>query len=260
MARNHGARDVVLTVFGVMFGLLTSHFLAIRTSTGIVDSRTLEKLEVGDAININLTDVLSYRQHLRLHRVGGARKEWAMKKYQLDEPPGTGHYALLGYLSSMQTHSVVVDVGTRWGDSARALASEPSNFIFTFDVMNAADRIAKANSLSVGTLEEKLGNVQFFQNTNILQSRKGRSILRVARLIMLDTLHAPDENKFEYMFLDFLVSISFKGLLICDDIHLNTQMEKWWSSINVKKFDLTRVGHNSGTGLVDFSGKIAVQV
>jgi hypothetical protein len=119
--------------------------------------------------------------------------------------------------------------------------------------MNAADRIAKANAISVDTLEEQLGNVQFFQNTNILKSRRGKAILRAASIVMLDTLHAPDVNRFEYDFFDLLQTVGFEGLLICDDIHLNVQMEKWWASVPLAKHDLTIVGHSTGTGLVDFS-------
>ena len=205
-------------------------------------------------ILVNFSEVRFHRSHLRLARRGNKRKPWAAKKYSLEEPPGVGHYALLGYLSSRYRHTVIVDVGTRWGDSARALAAEPSNFVFSFDVMNAAERIAKANSMTISDLESQLGNIQFFQSTNILKSKRGEAILKVAQVILLDTAHQPDHNHFEYDFITLLDKIEYKGLLICDDIHLNDQMERWWNSILHKRVDVTEVGHSSGTGIVDFSG------
>mmetsp|Transcript_14137 Transcript_14137/g.34218 ORF Transcript_14137/g.34218 Transcript_14137/m.34218 type:complete len:258 (-) Transcript_14137:703-1476(-) len=247
------ARQVIVLAF-FLFGA-TSIFTCFKTFERKSCPEQAELRAEGsvNGITIHLSEVQSYRGHLRLKHVGNARKQWAVSKYQLDDQPGKGHYPLLGYLSSKHKRSIIVDIGTRWGDSARALASESQNFVFTFDLMNAADRIAKANAISVDTLEEQLGNVHFFQNTNILKSRRGKAILRAASIVMLDTLHAPDVNRFEYDFFDLLQTIGFKGLLICDDIHLNVQMAKWWKSIPLEKHDLTIVGHSSGTGLVDFS-------
>lgn len=249
-----GTAFLALCVGGLLGAMATKYMLG-SSCTSIAHEAT------NDKIVLNFAEVRAFQNHLRLRDVANGRKEWAIKKYQMDEPAGRGHYALLGYLSSLQKQSVIVDIGTRWGDSARALASEPSNFVYSFDIMNAADRIAKANSVDVKGLEEQLGNIQFFQSTNILRSKRGLAILRVAKIVLLDTLHQPDANAFEYDFVNLLLKNGFKGLLICDDIHLNAQMEKWWNSISLKKYDLTEVGHSSGTGLVDFSAnRVQIQV
>ena len=57
----------------------------------------------------------------------------------------------------------------------------------------------------------------------------------------------------------------YEGLLLLDDIHLNDEMKKWWSEVvhnadqwGYKAFDLSTVGHYSGTGLLDFSGKVKI--
>jgi hypothetical protein len=50
-----------------------------------------------------------------------------------------------------------------------------------------------------------------------------------------------------------LIEIDFKGILLLDDIHLNAEMQALWDWIPiVKKIDLTKFGHNSGTGVVMF--------
>lgn len=250
--KQRGSRHFPLErVFYVFLGGVVGALVAYSSSPC---QQSLESISTQNRVVLNFAEIRTYQKHLRLKEVANKRKDWAVKKYQMDEPAGQGHYAFLGYLSSMQKHSVIIDVGTRWGDSARALASEASSIVYTFDIMNAADRIAKANSCTVEALEEQLGNVQFFQNINILKSRRGLAYLKVANVVLLDTLHQPDKNRFEYDFVDVLLSIDFQGILVCDDIHLNSQMEKWWNSIKLKKYDLTTVGHKSGTGVVDFSG------
>jgi len=57
--------------------------------------------------------------------------------------------------------------------------------------------------------------------------------------------------------------IGFKGILALDDIHLNSEMKQWWKEVQdgaerggYHTYDISEIGHISGTGLVDFSGKV----
>jgi hypothetical protein len=61
--------------------------------------------------------------------------------------------------------------------------------------------------------------------------------------------------------------MGFKGILLLDDIHLNPEMEKWWKELQDSAgklgfvaYDVSNVGHFSGTGLLDFSGKVRIAV
>jgi hypothetical protein len=49
-----------------------------------------------------------------------------------------------------------------------------------------------------------------------------------------------------------LVSIGYTGYLLLDDIHLNFEMERFWGSITKEKYDITNIGHLTGTGVVYF--------
>ena len=58
----------------------------------------------------------------------------------------------------------------------------------------------------------------------------------------------------------------FEGILMLDDIHFNQEMGQWWKELQdnadqwgFKAYDLTSVGHFSGTGLLDFSGKLVIK-
>jgi hypothetical protein len=81
-------------------------------------------------------------------------------------------------------------------------------------------------------------------------------------LFFLDAAH---DGKMEKDIYDFLVENNYRGILLLDDISLNKEMVLFWQQIKEKKYDITEVGHGivddlhrSGTGLVDFSGKVEV--
>jgi len=65
----------------------------------------------------------------------------------------------------------------------------------------------------------------------------------------------PHDGIQEKEFHEFFLKNKYRGLVAWDDIHLPL-MNPWWNSINepnVKKVDLTRVGHHSGTGLLIYT-------
>ncbi|MCH7749277.1 MAG: hypothetical protein IH939_14405 [Acidobacteria bacterium] len=69
-------------------------------------------------------------------------------------------------------------------------------------------------------------------------------------LIVLDTAH---DGVFERRVYDMLDAAGYEGLLLLDDINLNTAMQDFWRQISREKIDLTPIGHWSGTGLARFA-------
>ena len=63
---------------------------------------------------------------------------------------------------------------------------------------------------------------------------------------MLDTYH---DGEFEQEFADYLTEINYKGLVMFDDIHLNSEMSNFWDGLENEKYDLTDIGHHTGTGI-----------
>ena len=84
-------------------------------------------------------------------------------------------------------------------------------------------------------------------------------------MIMLDE---PYTVPFEREWIKRLVDAKFfKGILLLDDIHLNPEMEKWWIELKDNAlrdgytvYDVTKVGHASGTGFLDFSGGLVTVI
>jgi len=86
--------------------------------------------------------------------------------------------------------------------------------------------------------------VQYFLGDITLNKK-----LKNSSFIFFDVDH---NGSFERIFYEHLKKIKYKGLLMCDDIHLNEPMKNWWNNIKEDKYDLTDKGHWSGTGLVHF--------
>lgn len=139
---------------------------------------------------------------------------------------GKEHYRLLSYISKLYTSRVLIDIGTYQGDSARAL-SMGKNKVMSYDVTE--------RNLKHDGIEFIIGNVLDYPD-----------VIMSAPFILLDTYHNGD---FEAEFTYRLDCIGYKGLVMFDDIYLNDSMKEFWESIKCEKYDITHIGHHSGTGL-----------
>jgi len=147
-------------------------------------------------------------------------------------PSGTEHYRLLMYISSLLDHKLIYDIGTYRCLSSIALSYTYKNKIKSFDV---------ARALPMNPI---IPNVSYY-----IQDVTTDPELINSNLAFLDVYH---DGIFEDKFYAHLHEIGWKGLLILDDIHLNDPMKRFWSEISEDKYDITSIGHWSGTGLVHF--------
>jgi hypothetical protein len=148
---------------------------------------------------------------------------------------GQEHYRLLAHISQNDDLVDILDVGTLKGCSALAFSVNSKNKVRSFNVGNELD-------LNYTPL-----NAEFIID-NVLNGNYN-SVILGSKYIMLDTYH---DGTFEKEFYDHLVSINYKGYLLLDDIHLNFEMERFWGSITKEKYDITNIGHSTGTGVVYF--------
>ena len=149
---------------------------------------------------------------------------------------GQEHYRLLAYISQNDNLIDILDVGTLKGCSALAFSVNQSNKIRSFNVGDEFD---------LNLIPE---NSEFFID-DILKNEY-KDIILGSKYIMLDTYH---DGTFEKEFVDYLISIGYKGYLLLDDIHLNFEMERFWGLISQEKYDITNIGHSTGTGVVYFN-------
>lgn len=183
----------------------------------------IKKISAKNLESINLTELSS------------CIPENEFKNYFLGSP-GDEHYTLLAYFSTLYNSSSLLDIGTYKGCSSLALSYNSTNSVMSFD-LNEQSR----------NLTSYPENVTYVVD-NILNGMYDK-IIKSSPFILLDTNHDGD---FEREFHDHLQKLKWKGILMLDDINLNTEMQEYWNSITQEKYDLTVIGHWSGTGIVKF--------
>jgi predicted O-methyltransferase YrrM len=157
---------------------------------------------------------------------------------------GEEHYKLLAYMAS-KFETPVVDLGTLFGSSAVALKSHTTAQVYTYDIM---DHVQNVRPDAVLSHKQMQGITLIIKDCN----KDIKEMLALEpELILLDI--DPHDGKQEETFYDLLKEHDFKGLLMCDDINLNDGMKSWWQTVTHEKHDLTKYGHWSGTGLVNFN-------
>jgi 2-polyprenyl-3-methyl-5-hydroxy-6-metoxy-1,4-benzoquinol methylase len=146
---------------------------------------------------------------------------------------GEEHYRLLAYIGSLYKSKTLLDIGSYQGNSAIALAHS-GNKIISYDLASQPiiSKIKKDNiSFEIGNILDK------------------DDLILSSPFIMLDTYH---DGTFEQEFVDHLIKINYKGLVMFDDINLNKEMSNFWNGLKNEKYDLTNLGHYTGTGIAIF--------
>jgi hypothetical protein len=268
--RTYGDDVILLTRQAAVHGYYFSHPQATGIQ-GCVLYRT-SKLPVPRLV----IDKSAIRAHPKekLHLL----KQFTIPSYEkyMTDIPGKEHYTLLHWLTSTyHVHSDcrhVVDIGTRFAASALALGATGIP-VKTFDIPTSRERIhafrGKSEQEWLTDLHESERVQIDFYNLDLLQvSDEDFAYYMSTWLIMLDTFHKPYSTPFEREFLNRLVKMEpkFEGIVLLDDIDFNPEMRDWWKEVQsnadrwgYKAYDLTSVGHSSGTALLDFSGKVVIR-
>ena len=146
----------------------------------------------------------------------------------------TEHYRLLAWLSTLYQGATLFDIGTYRGASALALSYNKANQVVSYDIEN---QLTVRDCQALETIEFAVGDV--LSDPRLLGSP----------LILMDIGHDGQSEQRIYEYLD---RNGYRGLLVLDDIHLNTAMRLFWNQIQRSKQDITDLGHVTGTGLVFF--------
>lgn len=180
--------------------------------------------DLGNDIIINKNDVLNTNVNFFDQYYPG--NSWVKENNE--------HYKLLTYLTKRYNDIVILDIGTREGCSCLALAQNPSNQVISYDITRYE-------------LPYQLNNASI-RIMNIHQ--ENLDTLKSSSIILLDI--DPHDGIQEQEFINKLKSIEYNGIVICDDIHKG-QMQQWWNDLDIERYDITDIGHCSGTGLINFT-------
>lgn len=200
-------------------------------------------------------------------------KDFTSEEYvgYLLEDAGREHYTFLNYLSATYGDCRhFADIGTRVVASSVAVGSNLKSPVWTFDLPTSNERQGAFRGDTEEEWQKKARAIGLnikFHNLDLMKvPHEELNKYLGTWFIMLDTFHLPDTEPFEREFFQRILDIGFKGILGLDDIHLNDEMKKWWKEVQdgaerggYRTYDISEIGHHSGTGLVDFSGKINVK-
>lgn len=165
---------------------------------------------------------------------------------------GKQHYRLLSYLSTLVNDAIIIDIGTHHGQSALALSYNTRNIVHTFDI---EDRVSNLKIKNVDNINFHMDNLFEFDG----REKWNETILK-SSFIFLDV--DPHNGTMEMDFYNYLERIGYMGFVICDDIWYFKEMrDKFWYKIPFSyRYDLTEVGHNSGTGIFTFNKDITFKI
>jgi hypothetical protein len=116
------------------------------------------------------------------------------------------------------------------------------NKVFTFDI----EKFTITNPIELKP--ENSYNTIFMIDNILDNSERYYELIRKSRFICLDV--DPHDGIKEPEFMKIILDSGFKGLIFCDDINLNEPMKDWWKSITITKYDVSKYGHWSGSGII----------
>ena len=164
---------------------------------------------------------------------------------QYQAKSGVQEYRLYSYLTTFFNDSVILDIGTYEGTSSIALSHNSTNFVKSYDVI---DKLKNKDHIifSKPNISYTIKN-----GVNVIEDLTDDELEKI-KIIMIDTEHTGDE---EIIMINKLNERKFSGIIILDDIHhpnpeFTQLMENLWKNIPFKKYDVTKYGHYSGTGII----------
>jgi hypothetical protein len=157
---------------------------------------------------------------------------------------GKENHRLLSYFSTLFDDSIIMHIGDS-SSATTALSFNKKNKVLWFDFKNE-----NKNSLE----ENVIYNTDNLFDDEIQEQYK--VLILNTRFIYLSV--APHIGTIEYIFYEYLKKINYGGFIIFDEIWYHKEMRNnfWYKIPYEYRYDLTHLGHWTGTGVVTFNPKI----
>lgn len=170
--------------------------------------------------------------------------QWSPTVQYFNTPAGVNEYRLYSYLAQKVNKPTILDVGTYYGLSSVALSIDESKHVISYDVIE----LSTHSNLKKDNIELRIGN---FMEDDIDYDN--------IDLIVIDV--DPHDGIQEPPMIQFLVDKGWEGLLLLDDIKYAAYpgMTEMWNTLPYKKYDVTDIGHHSGTGLLNIGKKFTIE-
>lgn len=160
--------------------------------------------------------------------------------------PGVEHHRLLSYLSTAFNNGIIIDVATELGQNALALSYNETNTIHTFD---SRGKLTEEQKKTKWLSRNIIFHEQNLWNANVRKEWKDTILSSSIVFVDLD----PHDGYMEYELYAWLKRNKYSGIIIFDDIFFPGMKVNFWNKIpDTEKYDISKVGHHSGTGMVIF--------
>lgn len=178
-------------------------------------------------------------------------QDYLVDQTYYDTLSGSGEYRLYSYLSTLFDNQIILDIGTFNGRSAIALSHNDKIKVISYDIY---DHI-KQHDHKIYTkknIEFHIKNVFDDLTTELIQKTK---------IVVIDIDHFGDV---ESKIINRLDELGFSGIILLDDIYHPSPkereaMQSLWRNINYEKYDVTKYGHITGTGLFLMNSNIKIK-
>lgn len=177
-----------------------------------------------------------------LHDIKDERPEWA-KKHVEGGPDICLYYRFLYELTktiSARSGVTCVETGTRLGCSAAQMAvANPAGIVISVDIdPECSKRVA---ALSVA-------NIVAITGDSIAAFAEVEKRCKAIDLLYLDSDHVFARVLAEYAVYGSIVRDG--GFVLCDDIHMNSDMERFWNAVREPKSEFNHLHTGFGFGVV----------
>ena len=192
------------------------------------------------------SDLPSFR---RVNITELSRKSIRMQD-NFEEGPGGSPYHLYAFLSTLFDDSIILDVGSQYGNSALAFSYNESNHVISYEIdpwySNETYHTKTRRDIERDNITWR--DIDFRDDEDIDYEK--------VKIILIDIDphgHKIAGKEEELRMIEHLLEKGWSGVLIFDDINKGCQMQDFWNELSIPgwtKIDVSELGHSSGTGIL----------
>ena len=167
-----------------------------------------------------------------------------------EEGPGGSPYHLYAFLSTLFDDSIILDVGSQYGNSALAFSYNESNHVISYEIdpwySNETYHTKTRRDIERDNITWR--DIDFRDDEDIDYEK--------VKIILIDIDphgHKIAGKEEELRMIEHLLEKGWSGVLIFDDIDKGCQMQDFWNELSIAgwtKIDVSELGHSSGTGIL----------
>ena len=210
------------------------------------------KTSIKDTLNLltKRSSIASALPSFRRVNVRGLATKSIRMQDNFEEGPGGSPYQLYAFLSTLFDDSIILDVGSQYGNSALAFSYNESNHVISYEIdpwySNETYHTKTRRDIERDNITWR--DIDFRDDEDIDYEK--------VKIILIDIDphgHKIAGKEEELRMIEHLLEKGWSGVLIFDDINKGCQMQDFWNELSIPgwtKIDVSELGHSSGTGIL----------